>query len=124
MGDSSKRLKTMAKPQATLYRSLLREIRLGDPVHKFNKHRQTSSVISSVRTIFASQKDAQAKARELDELRAFLRANRLHQTLLERYNAGINMSQEERARLSARRVGLNMPKEYYESEEEGKKSSA
>lgn len=29
--------------------------------------------------------------------------------LLERYNPGMNMDEEERVRLSARRVGLNLP---------------
>lgn len=64
---------------------------------------------------------------EMVELGRYLHARRMHvvsrsigptpaqlllmltvffQTLVERYNAGANMTQEERARLSARRVGL------------------
>jgi hypothetical protein len=31
--------------------------------------------------------------------------------LVERYNPGMNMDEEERVRLSARRVGMNLPVE-------------
>jgi hypothetical protein len=34
--------------------------------------------------------------------------------LLERYNPGMGMTEEERVRLSARRVGINLPIEYQE----------
>jgi hypothetical protein len=34
--------------------------------------------------------------------------------LLERYNPGMGMTEEERVRLSARRVGINLPVEYQE----------
>jgi hypothetical protein len=36
----------------------------------------------------------------------------MYATLLERYNPGMNMDEEERVRLSARRVGMNMPEEF------------
>lgn len=32
--------------------------------------------------------------------------------MIERYNPGMGMSEEERVRLSARRVGMNMPVEF------------
>ena len=32
--------------------------------------------------------------------------------LLERYNPGMTMDEEERVRLSARRVGMNLPEEW------------
>lgn len=37
----------------------------------------------------------------------------MYVTLLERYNPGANMDEEERVRLSARRVGMEMPEEWY-----------
>ena len=40
----------------------------------------------------------------------------MHSTLLERYNPCMGMTEEERVRLSARRVGMNLPVEF---EEEG-----
>lgn len=36
----------------------------------------------------------------------------MYATLLERYNPGMNMEDEERTRLTARRVGMNLPLEY------------
>jgi len=103
-----------------LYRSTLRDIRLQDSVHKYIQHRKTSSIFNTVRSMFEQAResakpealDTQQETRQLAELAAFLKANRLHQILLERYNAGVNMTQAERSRLTARRVGLNMPVEY------------
>ncbi len=36
----------------------------------------------------------------------------MYASLLERYNPGMGMSEEERVRLSARRVGMNLPVEF------------
>jgi ATP synthase assembly factor FMC1 len=36
----------------------------------------------------------------------------MYVTLIERYNPGMGMSEEERVRLSARRVGMNLPVEF------------
>ena len=49
----------------------------------------------------------------------YVRAQRTYLTLVERYNPGMNMSEEERVRLSARRVGLNLPPELLESIKKG-----
>lgn len=43
----------------------------------------------------------------------------MHASLLERYNPGMGMTEEERIRLSARKVGYDMPIEF---ETEGEKS--
>ncbi|KAH8149518.1 uncharacterized protein LAJ45_06598 [Morchella importuna] len=48
---------------------------------------------------------------EAVELVRYLRAQRMYATLLERYNPGLGRETEDRVRLSARRVGLEMPKE-------------
>lgn len=37
----------------------------------------------------------------------------MYATLLERYNPGMNMDEEERVRLTARRVGMDLPEEYF-----------
>lgn len=44
----------------------------------------------------------------------FAKAQRMYATLLERYNPGIGstMDEEERVRLTARRVGMNLPEEW------------
>lgn len=36
----------------------------------------------------------------------------MYATLIERYNPGMGMSEEERVRLSARRIGMNLPVEF------------
>ena len=36
----------------------------------------------------------------------------MYATLLERYNPGMNMEEEERVRLTARRVGMELPEEF------------
>lgn len=36
----------------------------------------------------------------------------MYATLLERYNPGMNMDEEERVRLTARRVGMDLPDEF------------
>lgn len=49
-----------------------------------------------------------------------MQAQRTFATLLERYNPGMGMSEEERVRLTARRVGMELPVEFGGSGEEGK----
>lgn len=44
----------------------------------------------------------------------------MYATLLERYNPGMNMEEEERVKLTARRVGMDLPVEYF-AEGEGEK---
>ncbi|KAK1244623.1 hypothetical protein MKX07_003422 [Trichoderma sp. CBMAI-0711] len=43
------------------------------------------------------------------QLVAYLRAQRMYVTLIERYNPGMDMDQAERIRLTARRVGMDLP---------------
>ncbi len=44
----------------------------------------------------------------------------MYVSLLERYNPGMGVvDEEERVRLTARRVGMEMPREWYEKKEEG-----
>lgn len=65
---------------------------------------------------------AELLAAQAEQYAAYLRAQRTYVTLLERYNPGMGMDEEERVRLTARRVGLNLPIEYKgEGEGEGGK---
>ena len=43
----------------------------------------------------------------------------MYATLLERYNPGVNMEEEERVRLTARRVGMDLPEEFTYGAQEG-----
>ena len=42
----------------------------------------------------------------------YIQAQRMYNTLVERYNPGMGMNEEERVRLTARRVGMDLPIEF------------
>ena len=56
----------------------------------------------------ASEND-RIKIQEAGQLARYARAQRTYAQLLERYNPGIAMDEEERIRLTARRVGWELP---------------
>ncbi|KAK4155688.1 hypothetical protein C8A00DRAFT_13283 [Chaetomidium leptoderma] len=106
----------MATPGTTvrsLYRSLLRELPprpiLASP--RAPLHQRLRDNFQSTQT------SADLHTAQAEQYLAYLRAQRTYVTLLERYNPTIGMEEEERVRLSARRVGMNLPTEY--SVEEG-----
>ncbi|KAI0204519.1 hypothetical protein F4808DRAFT_345671 [Astrocystis sublimbata] len=101
----------MAQPARlrSIYRSLLREL---PPRPLVSSSR--SPVHENLRQSFSASRDA-PKSNTLgqaEQLMHYLKAQRQYTTLLERYNPGMNMDDEERIRLSARRVGMDLPKEY------------
>jgi len=53
-----------------------------------------------------------AKIQEAEQFIQYVQAQRMYATLIERYNPGMDMSEEERVRLTARRVGMNLPIEF------------
>lgn len=95
----------------SLYRSFLRELpprpilsRNRSPLHQRLRehfHPETSATRGGDRAF------AQA-----EQYLAYVRAQRTYVTLLERYNPGMGMDEEERVRLTARRVGMDLPVEY------------
>ncbi|KAM0299714.1 hypothetical protein HYE67_006002 [Fusarium culmorum] len=95
----------------SLYRSLLREL---PPRPVLASPR--SALHSRLRNSFTSgSKDAtspDARAHAATQAIAYLRSQRIYATLLERYNPGMGMDEEERVRLTARRVGMDLPVEY------------
>ncbi|OHF00285.1 FMC1 protein family [Colletotrichum orchidophilum] len=103
----------------SLYRSLLRELP-PRPVLA----RERSAIHNRLRASFAAHGNvaavadatakprAEADAAEAEQFAVYLRAQRTYVTLLERYNPGMNMDEEERVRLTARRVGMDLPKEF------------
>jgi hypothetical protein len=42
----------------------------------------------------------------------------MYATLVERYNPGMNMDEEDRVRLTARKVGMDLPEDFVFAEEE------
>jgi hypothetical protein len=55
---------------------------------------------------------------QAEQFLAYLRAQRTYVTLLERYNPGMGMDEEDRVRLTARRVGMELPPEFTRDEGE------
>ncbi|KXX74752.1 ATP synthase assembly factor FMC1, mitochondrial [Madurella mycetomatis] len=117
----------MATPPAalrSLYRSLLRELParpiLSSPRAPLHQHLRERFNPSSAPPI----PPAELQFAQGQQYLAYLRAQRTYVTLLERYNPGMGMDEEERVRLTARRVGMDLPVEYDgsgESEREGTK---
>ncbi|KAF2274093.1 uncharacterized protein EI97DRAFT_435456 [Westerdykella ornata] len=56
---------------------------------------------------------ALAQAQLAEQFVKYVAAQRQYVTLVERYNPGLGMSEEDRVRLTARRVGMDMPEEWY-----------
>ncbi|KLU88176.1 hypothetical protein MAPG_07163, partial [Magnaporthiopsis poae ATCC 64411] len=62
---------------------------------------------------FASPSDGTTTSpRHALQYAAYFKAQRTYAALLERYNPGMGMDEEERVRLTARRVGLDLPVEF------------
>ncbi|KAJ4858634.1 hypothetical protein T069G_06901 [Trichoderma breve] len=78
-----------------IYRSLLREL-------------PPRPILSSPRTPL-HRRIRSSFAQLAQQLIAYLRAQRMYVTLIERYNPGMEMDQDERIRLTARRVGMDLP---------------
>jgi ATP synthase assembly factor FMC1 len=112
----------------SLYRSLLRELppRTSPTPSPLATHLRTTfaSTSSSTATPTPTTEEASAttsktllsKVQEAEQLAMYLKAQRTYVTLVERYNPGADMSDEERVRLSARRVGMNLPVDYVKDE--------
>lgn len=103
----------------SLYRRLLRELPARSP-KVAPSTRASQPVLSNpsplqkhIRTQLSTPPaDHITRAPTLEETEQFVqyvKAQRMYITLLERYNPGMNMDEEERVRLTARRVGIDLP---------------
>ena len=95
----------------SLYRSLLREL----PPRPLSS---PSPLKQSIRSSFYSSSKADIsegdllnKVQQGEQYVMYAKAQRMYVTLLERYNPGMGMDEEERVRLTARRVGMEVPEE-------------
>jgi ATP synthase assembly factor FMC1, mitochondrial len=92
----------------SLYRSILREL----PARKTFP---AAPIRSSIREHFAATPSnsspdyALARRQEAEQFIQYLKAQRTYGFLLERYNPGMGMDEEERVRLTAKRVGMELP---------------
>lgn len=92
-----------------IYRAILRELPPRTPMTA------ASPIRTSIRRHFKPAANASAEynlaqRQEAEQFAQYLKAQRVYGELIDRYNPGMNMDQEERVRLSARRVGMEMPK--------------
>ncbi|GAA5961352.1 hypothetical protein JCM8115_001563 [Rhodotorula mucilaginosa] len=69
-------------------------------------------LFESGRTIKADSADATRFARDVENMVVFLQSRRIHKELVDRYNPTHDMTQDERIKATANRVGLNTPFEY------------
>lgn len=109
-----------------LYRSILRELPSRPLSHPSPLQKRirtsfsttTSSTSSSLTNPSATNtqqtpvQEIERRTAQAKEYIAYVRAQRMYATLLERYNPGMSMDEEERVRLTARRVGMELPEEY------------
>lgn len=103
-----------------LYRALLREL----PRRHISLSSSSSSSTSPLKQQFRQQFERSSsssssslqstpslyqKIQQAEQFVQYAKAQRMYATLVARYNPGVDMDQEERVRLSARRVGMNLP---------------
>ncbi|KAF7968627.1 hypothetical protein HWV62_29793 [Athelia sp. TMB] len=95
------------------YRSVLREVTKSSKVAQAARDK---SITSSLRTIIAKQradpKEIELFNHDIQNVVTFMRAQREHKKLIDRYNPLFDLTAEERIVATTRRVGLNMPKLY------------
>ena len=79
-------------------------------------HHQLRALIASTSTQSSAARNAPApdmeklpSIRQASQLLEYLKAQRVYVELLERYNPGLTLEDQDRIRLTARRVGLNLP---------------
>ena len=93
----------------SLYRSILREL----PPRPLSS---PSSVKQHIRSSFSSKEgssgDLANKVQQGEQYVIYARAQRIYVTLLERYNPGMSMDEEDKVRLTARRVGMDLPEKF------------
>ncbi|KAK4502478.1 hypothetical protein PRZ48_005903 [Zasmidium cellare] len=111
---------THAVQARSLYRRFLRELPARTPSILANpsplqKHiRSDFSHVSNEESASLAEQTKKPAERRLEEAKQYLHyliAQRTYTTLLERYNPGMNMTEEDRVRLTARRVGMDLPVE-------------
>ncbi|KAL9137377.1 MAG: hypothetical protein Q9175_001420 [Cornicularia normoerica] len=88
----------------SLYRSLLREL----PRRPLST---PSPIQQRIRNTISSS-SAPMQIEEAEQYVQYAKAQRMYATLLERYNPGMSMDEEENVRLTARRVGMDLPEEW------------
>ncbi|KIJ69991.1 hypothetical protein HYDPIDRAFT_164186 [Hydnomerulius pinastri MD-312] len=99
----------MASQHTRLYRSVVREVAKASISPRAQRNKE---IPANFRTLFdrnCRSDNSQAFEHDAQNIVTFMRSQREHKALLERYNPLIDLTAEERIEATARRVGLNMP---------------
>lgn len=114
---------TVPRQITSVYRQILREL----PIRQRTATSSINSSSGAKPTRLSSPSLLQQRIREqlstekhtspsqlaqAEQFVKYMQAQRQYITLVERYNPGMGMSEEERVRLTARRVGMDLPKEF------------
>ncbi|KAL5488324.1 hypothetical protein ACEPAI_6432 [Sanghuangporus weigelae] len=102
----------MATQCRATYRSVLRELAKSSIVPRASRNHEIARTFRSIfdeQCSSSSSKDSEKLFRDMRNATTFLRAQRIHKELLDRYNPLHDMTQEERVKATANRVGLNTP---------------
>ncbi|VDC06900.1 unnamed protein product [Peniophora sp. CBMAI 1063] len=105
----------MANPTTSTYRAIVREV---SKASIFPRAGRNKEIAASFRAVAAKRTTQECADWHLTNALTFMRAQRTHKELLDRYNPLVDLTAEERIEATARRVGLNMP---ITPEGEGKK---
>ena len=93
----------------SLYRCILRELparSISSPSPLKLRLRKTFSNLPTESTSLRHRLD------EAEQHIQYARAQRMYTTLLERYNPGMSLDEEDRVKMTMRRVGMDAPKEF------------
>lgn len=101
----------------SIYRRFLRELPSRSPSLLANpspmqKHIRTDIASSPDTDQSPPSKTPERLREEAEQFVQYLKAQRMYTTLLERYNPGMNMAEEDRVKATGRRVGMEMPVEF------------
>jgi ATP synthase assembly factor FMC1, mitochondrial len=93
----------------SIYRAFLREL-------PFRGSCSGSPLQDRIRAALST--DSPTSVEGAEQFLQYVKAQRMYTTLLERYNPGMHMEDDDRIRLTAKRVGMDLPQEYKPSSKE------
>ncbi|KAF8271771.1 hypothetical protein EI94DRAFT_1827443 [Lactarius quietus] len=102
MSTNSQAVRAKVRP---VYRAILRELYKASIEPRSTRSRTTAL---KFRAIVESSPSSSFESTSQNVI-TFLRSQRMHKTLLDRYNPLFDLTAEERIEATAHRVGLNMP---------------
>lgn len=118
----------MSAAAKSTYRAILRELprrSLSSPTPLHNRireaYRQELQSEPESKPQPENNASASRKVAQAEQFVQYARAQRMYATLVDRYNPGSLMDEEERVRLTARRVGLELPELHGEKQKKEKK---